>query len=275
MHVVLPFAALLLLAGAANAHDFWLQPQRFWTAPRTPMPVAILVGHAADRAPWSVESARVVLLRDIGPKGVVNRLADVRSRALAEIPALSFSDPGVHIVALQSTAALSNLPAVRFNDFLQQEGLTTALALRARTGRTTAPGRELYSRRAKALVQVGPPGAPQPHVIRPIGMTLEIVPERDPYAAGSSNLLPVRVIFEGRPLAGALVKLTNLDNDAKPAAMTRTDARGRAVFTVPRSGPWLLNVVWTKAITGDPRADFETTFSSLTFGYPTGRSRDR
>jgi uncharacterized GH25 family protein len=81
----------------------------------------------------------------------------------------------------------------------------------------------------------------------------------------------VRVLFEGRPLPGALVKLTNLDADEKPVAMQRTDAAGRAVFTAPRSGSWLLNVVWTKPISGDRRGDFDTTFSSLTWGYPVER----
>lgn len=266
----LALATLMMLgwAGTASAHDFWLQPQRFWTAVRASTPIAILVGHGPNRGPWDVESERVILFRDIGPNGAADRLPVIRRRRIAEIPSLGFAEPGVHIVALQSTASISDLPAVRFNDYLKQEGLTPALALRVRTRTTAAAGRELYSRRAKALVQVGPAGAPQPHVTRPLGITLEIVPERDPYAPSRSNALPVRVIFEGRPLPGALVKLTNLDNDVKPVATALTDRAGRAVFMTPRAGQWLLNVIWTKPIKGDPRADFETTFSSLTFGYP-------
>jgi uncharacterized GH25 family protein len=123
------------------------------------------------------------------------------------------------------------------------------------------------------LVQVGPPGADQPHVTRPIGLTLEIVPERNPYAPRASDALPVRVIYEGRPLPGALVKLTNLGADEKPVAQVRTDGAGRATFSVPRRGEWLLNVVWTKPIQGDAPGDFDTTFSSLTFGFPAQSGR--
>ena len=100
-------------------------------------------------------------------------------------------------------------------------------------------------------------------------MTLEIVPLRDPYALGTDRQLPVRVMFEGRPLPGALVKLTNLEFDSKPLAMARTDTRGEASLRVPPVGSWLVNVIWTKPV-HRPDADFETTFSSLTFGYSAG-----
>jgi hypothetical protein len=103
---------------------------------------------------------------------------------------------------------------------------------------------------------------------RRIGFDLEIVPERHPYALGSSRTMPVRVYYQGKPLPGALVKLTNLDADARPVASKRTDGNGRSSFNIPAKGKWLLNVVWTKPISGNPKADFDTTFSSFTFGYP-------
>jgi uncharacterized GH25 family protein len=273
MRTLFPFLLILGWAAPAAAHDLWLQPQRFWTEVKQAVSVAILVGHGADRAPWGVPADRVVLLKDVGPTGTSDLRAGLRDGAANEIANVRFAAPGVHILAMQSSHATSELPGVRFNAYLEEEGLTPALAERARTRATTAPGREIYSRRAKALVQVGPPGAAQPHVTRPIGLSLEIVPERNPYAPGSDNALPVRVLYEGRPLAGALIKLTNLDADEKPVAVRRTDAAGRAVFSPPRSGAWLLNVVWTKPIRGDRRGDFDTTFSSLTWGYPRASTR--
>lgn len=269
MRILLCLLAFFGCAVAASAHDLWLQPSRFWTEVKTSVAVSILVGHGADRAPWGVPADRVVVLKSVGPAGT----ADLRGglRVQADLPGVSFGTRGTHIIALQSTHAVSELPAVRFNAYLEEEGLTPALAARSASRTTTAPGREIYSRRAKALVQVGPPGAPQPHITRPVGLSLEIVPERNPYAPARDNALPVRVLFEGRPLPGALVKLTNLDADEKPVAMLRTDAAGRAVFNPLRSGAWLLNVVWTKPIRGDRRGDFDTTFSSLTWGYPARR----
>jgi|HubBroStandDraft_6_1064221.scaffolds.fasta_scaffold63991_2 hypothetical protein len=79
----------------------------------------------------------------------------------------------------------------------------------------------------------------------------------------------------GRPLAGALVKLTNLENDASPFEMHLTDHDGRANLTMPKSGTWLLNVIWTKSLPRSEATDFETVFSSLSFGFPSHRPQCR
>lgn len=259
-----------LCAPAAWAHDFWLQPRSFWIPEGGTAAFTVQVGHGADRETWSVDPKRVVMYRSIAPGGAVT---DRRAQArLGSGPqALAFSAPGTHVVVLETNHAQSNLPAVRFNEFLKEEGLTPALRHRERTRTTGRPGREIYSRRVKTLVQVGPARRQaQPHVTRPVGLTLEIVPEANPYALPAGAPLPVRVLYQGRPVAGALVKLTNLGADAKPAAQALTDRAGRATFTYPRRGTWLLNVVWTKPLTEHPRADFDTTFSSLAFGFPNG-----
>jgi hypothetical protein len=232
------------------------------------------VGHGAARQRWASDSNRILLLAVYGPDGRADLRGALRPQTDPAdlIPVLK--RPGLHVLALQTNHAVSELPAIRFNDYAKLEGLTPATDLRTRQGATDTPGREIYSRRAKALILVGP-GTERgdPRATQPIGLSLEIVPERDPYALGKSRTLPVHVLFEGKRLAGATVKLTSLEFDAKPVATTKTDRQGRAVFQVPPVGEWLINVIWTKPLKGDPRADFDTTFSSLTFGYdppPTG-----
>jgi hypothetical protein len=49
--------------------------------------------------------------------------------------------------------------------------------------------------------------------------------------------------------------------------MHLTDEHGRAVFGARERGVWLLNVIWTEVAPTSSDADFETTFSSLTFGH--------
>lgn len=266
--LLLSFGCLALMAGAATAHDMWLQPNAFFQAAPGVAPTAALVGHGADRQRWNVDISRLAVLKTVGPNGVADARRDLKSDSLKRDLPIRLEGAGTHVVALQSLHAVSELPAARFNDYLKVEGLTPAIAQRQARRLTSQPGREIYSRRAKALVQVGPAGrAAQSHVTRPVGLSLEIVPEVNPYLPAAKGL-PIQVIFEGRPLPGALVKLTNLDFDARPVEAHLTDRQGRATFQIPKTGVWLLNVVWTKPIAGDPRADFETTFSSLTFGYP-------
>lgn len=267
-------AALLVAAtlggGGASAHDFWLQPQRYHVAPSAALSVDLLVGHGVDRTAWGQPASRVRRLESLGPTGA---WADLRpalaSRRANDQPIVAgFAEPGLHVLVLESLPAVSVLPAPRFAMYLREEGLEPIASLRERRGLADTPGRELYSRRAKALVRVGDGAYDWAHVARPVGLDLEIVPLRNPYALAPGERLPVRVFYDGKPLAGALVKLIDLDADEKPYAMARTDRSGRAAFDVPREGAWLVNTVWSAPLSGDPRAEFQTVFSSLTFGWP-------
>jgi uncharacterized GH25 family protein len=273
MHRAIRLGAVLVassLAAPAVGHDFWVQPLDFWIAPNTSVMTTLQVGHGEFRERWDSDPARVTLFRSLGPGGeVVDHRPVLRAGSMSQDHPIRFGAAGTHVLMLQTNYAESTLPALRFNDYLKQEGLTPALALRARTRTEDRPGREIYSRRAKALVQVGAAtDKPQPWVTRPVGLSLEIVPDVNPYALGAGGRLPVRVVYQGKPLPGATVKLNDLHFDGRPVKSLVTDAAGRAVFVIPRRGAWQLNVLWTKPLIGNPEADFDTTFSSLTFGFP-------
>ena len=270
-------AALLLgllacsRAPFAVAHDFWLQPSEYWTSPDALTSMTLQVGHGPFRQRSPIPARRITRFQAIAPKGEVLDLREqLRLGQAEEDGDFRLKSLGAHVLVLQTDdRAQAHLPSIRFNDYLRVEGLTPALEQRARQHRMDADGSERYSRCAKSIVQVGPPGAgSQGQVNKPVGLPLEIVPEANPYGAPRSASLPVRVIYAGRPLAGALVKLTNLKYDASPFEVHLTDHDGRASFTMPNSGTWLLNVIWTKALPRSAETDFETVFSSLSFGFP-------
>jgi uncharacterized GH25 family protein len=273
-----PLRRALLAAGAlalacgphvAAAHEFWIQPERFWLPVDAATPMTLQVGTGTERQ-RSQLPARRVLRFDATASG--GEALDLRPALTLGGPtadgALSFARPGVYVVTLRSDAnAQSHQSAARFNAYAQEEGLTPALETRAERGLQAIDASERYSRQTKALVQVGDGGGAQDAVTRPVGLTLEIVPEVSPYALPRPAALPVRVLYEGRPLAGALVKLTDLAHDAAPLEQHRTDGEGRAGFVMPTGGAWMMDVVWTKPLT-DEGVDFETVFSSLSFGFP-------
>lgn len=258
---------LALFATPAAAHDFWLQPQDFSPAVGAAVGITFQIGHGVDRQRWGNGLERIIILQSFFPGQQKDLRGSVRETTQQDFAAV-LAPAGVHAVVMQSTPAFSELPALRFNDYAKTEGLVPIAAARQREGTTGKPGRELYTRRAKTLLQAGPAGTGnQAMATRPIGLKLEIIPERNPYALGTSRRLPVRVVYRGRNLANATVKFTDLDQDSKPLATAITDRNGRASFTIPTTGKYLLNVVWSERLVGDSRADFDTTFSSLTFGF--------
>jgi uncharacterized GH25 family protein len=252
-----------------EAHDFWVQPGDYWVAPGVGTSLTLLVGHGPDRQCSPIPLGRVMRFEAIGPRGMRKDLRPLlQLRGPGHDGTLVFREPGTYLLVLQTDAlAYSLLPAIRFNDYVRVEGLTPALLFRERTHRTNADGSEAYSRQAKTIIRVGADADPAAAVTRPLGLPLEIVPDVDPYAEPCPKKLPVHVLYHGRPLSGALVKLTNLEHDANPIETHVTDEKGQAVFNAPQRGDWLLNVLWTEVAPASSDADFQTTFSSLSFGF--------
>ena len=259
----------LTVATAALAHDFWLQPVAWRVDPLAALDLTLQVGHGAYRQRSPIPASRIVRFEAIAADG---RRADLRGQLHMAGPnadaTIAISRPGTWVLALETDdRAESHLPAIRFNDYLKVEGLTPASSLRAAQGRMDTDGSENYTRHAKALIQVGPVNPRSKDMVaRPIGMALEIVPEISPFGLPPAAQLPVRIYYRGRLLAGALVKLTDLAHDTVPIEMHRSDVNGRAVFAIPGRGSWLLNVIWTRPQARGGLTDFETDFSSLSFG---------
>ena len=248
---------LALWAGAAGAHDFWIQPSGNAYVPGAAVEVVLLVGHGEERRQSPIAARRIRRFDAVAPDGRESALAGRAFRADAA---------GVYALVLQTdSAAQSHLPAPRFNAYLREEGLAAVQAHRERHGLDGEPGAERYSRVAKTLVAVRAAGggAPAANATRVFGLPLELVLERSPFAGTARQELPVRVLYKGQPLQGGLVKLTDLARDAKPVAEARTDRQGRAIFMLPHRGNWLLNVVWSEPVQRGDGIDVETIFSSL------------
>jgi len=262
---------LFVLPVSVAAHDFWLQPTTFFLAPGQATAMVIEVGHGRDRQKSLIEANRVTRFDGVSPDGHADLRSWLKLGDANQDTQLRFARRGLQLLSFETNGTYSDLPDIRYNDYARFEGLTPALAQRQRLHQMTADGKEVYSRRAKALIQVGAYDKSDDAVAtRVVGLSLEIVPEVNPYAPGFKGSLPVRIYYNGKPLPGATVMMNNLDFDDRPTQIVLSDAGGRATLTFPHLGLWQVNVVWTRPIQGDPKADFETTFSSLTFGYPPG-----
>lgn len=257
--LVLAGAALALAAAPAAAHDFWIAPQAFSVAPGGRASVELRVGEGATSQRSAIPARRITrfeLVSAAGSAPVETHLG--REDADATTPALS---KGVHVVVLATDqTALSVLPAERFNAYLEDEGLTPAIAARARSGEHRREGSERYGRAAKALIRAGEGPDASTQVV---GLELEITPVESPYAVAAGAPIIFQVRYQGRALAGARLVLSELDREAETARLT--DEAGRATFERPAAGRWRVTTAWTRPSGEDGGPDFATTFSSLTF----------
>ena len=76
--------------------------------------------------------------------------------------------------------------------------------------------------------------------------------------------LPVRLTYENRPLAGALVVAMNRLNPAEKLT-ARTDADGRVRFRLRPGGMWLIKAVHMVPAPAGAHAEWASFWASLTF----------
>ena len=253
-------AAVIASSGASlAAHDLWIDPTTFSPGPGQIVGVRLRVGQdlVGDPVPRDPSLINQFIVEDLaGRKPLVGRDgAD---------PAgfLRAAAPGLLVVGYRSNPSDVQLTAEKFNQYLKEEGLDAVAATRARRGETSARAREIFSRCAKSLVLAGEAGEAQSD--RQLGFTLELVAEKNPYAIRTGQDLPVRLTYENRPLAGALVVAINRQKPSEKLS-ARTDADGRVRFRLPRGGMWLVKSVHMVPAPADADADWVSFWASLTF----------
>jgi uncharacterized GH25 family protein len=157
------------------------------------------------------------------------------------------------------------LTAEKFNQYLQEEGLDAVAAMRASRKQTAEGAREMFTRCAKSLILSGAPADTQGD--RALGFTLELIAERNPYTLRDGEELPVRLTYEGRPLAGALVIAMNRMNPAERVS-ARTGQDGRVRLKLRPAGMWMIKAVHMIAAPAGSDADWHSYWASLTFERP-------
>ena len=256
--------AALALVGAtlpAVAHEFWLEPETYTPAKGQAVPISIRIGQdfKGDSYPYiRGEFKRFVVIDAKGEKPVKGIDGDDPAVKM------TFAQPGLTVFAHYSTPE----PLVfqeweKFESYIQTEGLEHIVALHRQQGKPTTGIREIYSRCAKLLMNVQGAGGED----RLTGMPLELVAERNPYELGKDELLPLRLFFNGKPIAG--IQITAFARaDTTDRRRVRTDAEGRARIAVPASGPWLINAVHMLEPTAREKAHWTSLWASMTFARP-------
>ena len=259
------FLLWLLSAPALLAHNFWIEPSTLTPAPGQRLAVRLRVGIELKGDPVPRDPTLMKRFVAAGPSGD-SPVPGVPNTEPAGFEA--FAAPGLYTIVYDSGRSPLELEAAKFEEYLKDEGLERISALRAHQGKSAAGAKEVFSRCAKSLLNVGNGGA-GPGFERVFNQRLELVAEKNPYALAGGGELPVRLLYEGKPLAGALVMALQRDRpDKVDKVMARTDARGRVTLKLDRPGFWLVKAVHMISAPPDAGADWESFWASLTFALP-------
>ncbi len=241
------------------AHDFWLEPSVFRLEPGASVELRLRVGEhfVGDALPR--HPAMLAQFVAAGPDGV-RPVPGQDGKDPAGV--LRIEQPGLVVVGYRSRHSVVEQKPEAFDAYLAEEGLDRITAIRATQKPPVGMVRELFSRCAKALLVAGPgPGSGHDRVL---GFTLELVPEKNPYAMRVGAALPVRLLYNGQPLAGALVVAMNR-GDPATKVRARSGADGRVSLRLSREGAWLIKAVHMSPAAAGSGAHWESLWASLTF----------
>jgi len=218
----------------------WIEPTTFTPAPGQTVGVKLRVGEEllGDPIPRSAQLIREFVVVDAGGRRTVMG-REGRDPA-------GYVRGGEAVIGYWSHPSVADLEADKFNQYLREEGLEHIVGARARR-----KVREQFSRCAKSLLS----GADD----QVLGFPLELLAERNPHSLRGA-LLPVRLTYENRPLAGALVVAMNRLRPAEKVS-ARTDKEGRVRLALRGDGLWMV-----KAVHMTPAGEeWASYWASLTF----------
>lgn len=258
---IMALAFYSAISSHTGAHEYWIEPLEFQVKPDTEIIANQKVGQNFKGNKYPLIPQEFTRSGLFSTSGKIQFKGDI-----GDIPALRArpQHAGLHVLAVATKSdELTYETPEKFQTFLKNQGLEWALIEHRKRGLPDAGFTEAYSRYAKALVQVGPPGGTDVT----IGLPIELIAEKNPYTItlNSTAKLPVRLLWQGKPLRQAQIKIFHRANDKLIISKIRTDDTGRAMIPLSQSGKYLLSAVhiipWKKS----PKAVWHSFWASMTF----------
>jgi uncharacterized GH25 family protein len=262
---VLILAVSCVVIQPVRAHDLWLVPDATYTLGK---PALIRASSGMD-FPKSIHAPDVAAYPRrllVLPDGDKSTLEPAGTEGDAGLLRFTPSKPGLYLAAVETKPRIIKLSAEDFNAYLVSDGLPHIYHLRSKERTLDQPAVERYSKSPKVLLRVGNgPGDP----LQVLGLPLEIVPLRDPFALKPGDTLGVRVLFQGKPLADANLGWDHPADGEPPSGTVRTNARGEALIPIAHTGLMTIRLThMTRPKVKD--YEWESFWTTLTFRVPGG-----
>lgn len=250
---------IIALASCALAHDTWLIPDRFAVERDSIVTLDLTSGMAFPALDTSIKPERVdrALCRLAGRK---SELTDYSPAPKSLLFKARLSESGVATVWVELKPRSLELTARLVKEYLDEICAPDDIRQQWVNAKRPRRWREVYTKHSKTFVRAGQAQSDRSWA-EPVGMKLEIVPDKDPTSLRVGDELAVRVLKNGAPLAGVSVGTVSA-GDAK-GKIQKTDAEGRATFRLDRRGHWLIRVTELRK-SSQTGIDWESDFTTLT-----------
>lgn len=260
--------ALVLLPALASAQNEWMEPDPFNMG--QPQLVAVELWDdwgGKIPGPSRVSYASVERIKLFYNEGSMNLSLSVlpdKSYFLLLKPKQVIR-PGTSVLVFDTKEKLIGWSGSKYQTYLSSVGLNDVVKYRLERQIQDAHVQARTSSHYKAVLQVG--GVTEPTPTRADGQPLEFILLKHPFNTALSETLEVQLLFQGKPLAGRIIRAESHSTDGHTKQAQRTDERGIARIALNNRGKWILSTVH---VIPPEKADGEWReyVGSLTFKHP-------
>lgn len=261
-----------LLTTSANAHEFWIQHKRISTEQGEFLTVHLMHGERflGDIVPTDQPQ--------ISRYQFINSDSETTNIAYRHMGKTSFAKPtGPGVLVYESNLYTSTLQAEKFESYLKEEHLHNAIQDRADRNESDAPGRELYARCAKSILNPSDEQLHANEIDREVGLPLEIMiesiePSHDletiQTSTQSQQKITAIIKFEGQPINDLRVVAASAKNPENLIELS-TDQQGRVSFQADTESQWMITTLHIERLPQEQssklNADWISYWSSITF----------
>lgn len=258
-------AWVMFQAVGVSAHEFWIEPTTFNPAPNQPVGLGLRVGERFKGEPVARDPLKIESFVVRGPHYFTKLVEGEPGAEPAGVVTLEHH--GMHVVGYRNKRTHIELEAEKFEEYLRSEGLDRIIQIRKERGESDKPGREVYSRAAKTILNVGEPSA---MAMEPnFRYTFEIVPLRNPATLRlGQDDFTVRCVQQGAVPVKKLAVFAERRDDPSEPMRAETDEDGRATFRFDRPGVWMVRAILMTPAAEGLNADWESIWATLVFEIP-------
>jgi uncharacterized GH25 family protein len=249
----------LSVAASAFGHDTWLIPNSFSIPTNTTLFLDLTSGMAFPAPDTPIKPERVGRAKcrlaghsfDLGSFSPAPKSLRFKARLY---------EPGIATLWVELKPRALELTPEQVEEYFEEIDAPESVRQQWANAGKRRRWREVYTKHSKTFVRVGE-ARPDGSWAEPVGMSLEIVPEKDPTSLRAGDDFPVRVLKNGTPLRDFPVGIVS--EGSSKGEIGKTDAEGRVSFRLSKKGRWLLRGTELRRTTASG-ADWESDFTTLT-----------
>ena len=256
---------LVFIVVNVSGHECWLQPDKFIYKRTEPINIKFLVGENFVGENWNDDRDKINCLQlyyaNVVDKDLDANFGNERGDSLQ----LAMIDDGTVMITLNTHNTFIDRGPQEFDQYLGANHLTEALEYRKKSGDSARNGYENYQRCVKTILQVGEKftGACN----KKTDLPLDIVPLANPYNFGKDEFFKVKIYFMGEKLKKTKINIWHKLNDSVTQQEYMTNDEGEVKFSLSCDGEWMVTCVKMTRLKDDPKAEWQSYWSSLTWGY--------